>query len=476
MHLLRRLLLAGTICLAASPVFGGPSAHARGGAAVQAAPALAGSRTLRLVVHPSQIAVGRDVTLSIAVTTAGGKPLPAQVTVTGAGNPAVGSAKSGALQLTVHAPVTGVATLHAVASGYAPLQQQLPIVQGSPATVMAIKHGLTIVAPRGKPDKAAVGSDLLQGYRARTAGGQLASLGLRDGSLVDLNSNTDVTLEDPLHLVLSQGELFIQAAPGPAAYQVQLGTAVVSANGARFDVQYAPAQPAVLVTVVEGRVTLRDPGGSVVVGAGQQTTIVYSILAPATPAPVALDPVVGWVQALSNTTSATVPPYVSITPPAPLPVTLPPWGLRPTVILSNTVSVASISGIVLITGTANLPAGAKLKVAPGTVVEFGPGALLQIDGTLSAVGKAYAPIVFTSASSFPHPGDWQALRIENSSASGSVLNHVEMFYGGYDTNYNVPGMLFVRTGANIAIENSLFAFDSTGAIYVDDSSQPTITN
>ena len=130
----------------------------------------------------------------------------------------------------------------------------------------------------------------------------------------------------------------------------------------------------------------------------------------------------------------------------------------------------------VLTGTVTLNAGTTLTLSPGTTVAMGPNALLQVDGTLDAAGTASAPITFTSAATQPLPGDWQVLRIENASAAKSVLDHVQILYGGFDHSYNVPGALLLRAGANIVVRNVLVAQDSSGAVYVDDSTRPTITN
>jgi len=70
-----------------------------------------------------------------------------------------------------------------------------------------------------------VGSDLFENYHAVTSRTQLASLGLRDGSIMDLNSNSDVLIKDPLHATLNSGEVFLQVVHGAGSHQVQAGSA-----------------------------------------------------------------------------------------------------------------------------------------------------------------------------------------------------------------------------------------------------------
>ncbi len=77
--------------------------------------------------------------------------------------------------------------------------------------------------------------------------------------------------------------------------------------------------------------------------------------------------------------------------------------------------------------------GATLTIQPGTTVLMEPGAFLEVlndmGAQLVAKGTADQPILFTSASEDPLPGDWQCLRIDDG-ASASELEHVIMQYGG----------------------------------------------
>ena len=469
--LLAALLLTLTLPLADMPA---SPAHAAASAAFHLAAAPRGA--LRISVEPSRINVGRDAVLRISVTSGNGMPVVAQVSIIGAGNPVLRRASRAALSLTVHATALGLATVQAIARGYPPALRQIPIVAGPPASVAAIMRGMSILIPHAKPRAGSVGTDLFQDYHALTARAQLASLALRDGTLVDLNSNTDVLIKDPLHTQLNRGELFLEVVHGSTSHQVQAGTAVAATKGTRLDVRYAPGSRTAVVTVIEGRVLVTNHGKSTLVGAGQQTIIVGN-RPPSAPKPVDVRTVVGWVKALPNSSPTTVPPIPSLAPAPPMSIPTPPKARTPNLTLTGTLaSVTTVSGTVLITATTILPAGASLTIAPGTLVEFGPGALLAVDGTLKAVGTGIAPITFTSSAAHPRPGDWQALRIENSGAAGTVLDHVQAFYGGHDIFYNVPGMVLVRTGANIRISNSLFADGASGAIYVDDPSRPSIAN
>lgn len=81
------------------------------------------------------------------------------------------------------------------------------------------------------------------------------------------------------------------------------------------------------------------------------------------------------------------------------------------------------------TTTISSDRGGTLTIEPGTTVLMEPGAYLNAAAELIAVGTPEAPIVFTSASLEPSPGDWECIRF-GPNASGSRLEHVIVEYGG----------------------------------------------
>src|SRR5581483_7363911 len=107
------------------------------------------------------------------------------------------------------------------------------------------------------------------------------------------------------------------------------------------------------------------------------------------------------------------------------------------------------------TGGTPLAAGITLSIAPGTALEMGPHAYMNVQGALTARGEASAPIIFTGASMQPTPGSWGCLQCAGSGTVGSVLDHVQLFYG---SNASAGGgMLTLISGANITVANSVFA-------------------
>ncbi len=456
------------------------SARAQAGTRIARSPAAA--PTLRVSVQPPKINVGRDVSLKVLVTDSKGKPVAgALVTITGVSLPVVGTAPHGVVILKVRAQAVGVALVQASHAGYSPTTFKAPIVPGPPATVTSIKRGMFVLAPHRKPIPGKVGADLFEQYHGLTGKGQYASLGLRDGTLVDLNADTDVLIRDPLHVTLSKGELFLEVVHGGVSHQVQVGSAVVATKGTRLDVKVDAKTKATVVTVVEGQVLVsnRKVSGStanVLVGAGQQSTVLGS-KPPSPPKPVDLNKLLSWIHNLPNTNKTTVPPVLNLPPPrlSVVPAAPPAETPRITItgVLSSTAWTAS-AGPYLLTGGVTVPAGVTLTIEPGAVVEMARFAYLTVQGTLKAQGTAAAPIIFTSAAAQPKPGDWQYVRIDGARSTGSIFDHVRMFYGS--PNGGAGGMLSLTQGANITVSNSVFAQATAVGVWMDDVTRSTIAN
>ncbi len=95
----------------------------------------------------------------------------------------------------------------------------------------------------------------------------------------------------------------------------------------------------------------------------------------------------------------------------------------------------TLSGTVRIKGTVKVLPSAVLTIAPGANLLFEPydpdkdgvnDSSLVVEGGFIARGEPDAPIIFTSASPTPEPGDWLEVRIEK--AEGVVLQYCVMEY------------------------------------------------
>jgi parallel beta-helix repeat protein len=101
---------------------------------------------------------------------------------------------------------------------------------------------------------------------------------------------------------------------------------------------------------------------------------------------------------------------------------------------------------------------AWLTLAPGVEIRFSAGGSLQVGqgeysngtGGLIAVGTPENPIVLTSANSPAAPGDWSKLEFNSGALAGTIAKYVVVDYAGSTAGY--------------------------GAVYVDQTNVPTISN
>ena len=125
-----------------------------------------------------------------------------------------------------------------------------------------------------------------------------------------------------------------------------------------------------------------------------------------------------------------------------------------------------------------VPEGFTLTINPGVVVRASTGsdvyvAVLQ-GGTINAEGTSSNPIVFTSNSSTPNPGDWGGLIVLGRAPINSVVNGGsstseigQLPYGGSDAADDSGIIRYVRIeysggAADAASENNGFSFYGVG--------------
>jgi len=500
-----RFALVSLVCLVLASPVAAPPGHAATLVGSKGRPRSASPakrqppRRLRLSVQPAQLFVNRDVQLHIRVTDDRGKPLDGViVSVLGADYPVEQASHHGSVTMTVHTHQLGRATVRAGITGYSAAAAPLPIVLGPPADVLAIKAGLQVRAPRASAVNGRIGMNLFSNYHATTGKNQFGSLGLRDGTLVDLNQDTDVMIIDPLNQRLTAGELFMEVVHGSVSHHVHVGSAVAATKGTRLDVRTSARTRTSVVRVIEGRVQVTNAGRSVLVGAGQQTTIVGA-RPPTPPKPTNLRPILVWVYHIPNSTSNVVPPVLVLPTPPGLPTPLhpihgpgftpganppvtvqppaPPSG-TPVTVTGSIVDRTLTRGVYLLQGQVDVPAKSTLTIAPGSVLEMAGNAYLVVGGTLMAQGTADAPIVFTSASAKPAPGDWGFVQIATAAGSPtSTLDHVQMFYGGGKIYGVLAGIeLYVTDGAAPMVRNSAFAQSAGTGVTANGGTRPTLTD
>jgi hypothetical protein len=108
---------------------------------------------------------------------------------------------------------------------------------------------------------------------------------------------------------------------------------------------------------------------------------------------------------------------------------------------------------------ATIAVSGRLVVAAGVTVEFGAGAGLDVQPGGAVVadgGTAETPVVFTSSSAAPAPGDWAGITVRG---SGSTFNHCEVSYAGAN---DTPALALVD-GASATVTRCAFAHHRTSS-------------
>lgn len=92
----------------------------------------------------------------------------------------------------------------------------------------------------------------------------------------------------------------------------------------------------------------------------------------------------------------------------------------------------------------------SLTIEPGATVKFSDSAL-TIQGTLKALGTTDAPIIFTSNSEQPAPGQWRGLYFTKTSRNSELENIQLRYAGGFWSSYNND------FGAGIKVDRSVIS-------------------
>ncbi len=83
----------------------------------------------------------------------------------------------------------------------------------------------------------------------------------------------------------------------------------------------------------------------------------------------------------------------------------------------------------VVLGTPTITATGILAIAPGATIKFAPDKFIEVQGTLTAVGSAQQPILFTSNAAVPTAGSWGGFYFRAGS-SMSQLKYATLAYAG----------------------------------------------
>jgi len=127
--------------------------------------------------------------------------------------------------------------------------------------------------------------------------------------------------------------------------------------------------------------------------------------------------------------------------------------------------------IYIVSGNLLVANGAVLTIEPGTMIKFDPGKVLQVNGSLIAIGLPNQKITFTSNRGDPNPGDWIGIQFNDSSID-AVTDHVQYVSGSTLQHtiieYAVTGILCANASPYLGY--NLVRFNSDIGIMAGESS------
>ena len=165
---------------------------------------------------------------------------------------------------------------------------------GPLATVRFIYHGLAEKPPLEVQRAGKVRDPLFNAYLLRTRQAEKASISFADGTVLQINQNTDTVLASPHQIRLRSGEIAEYLAPG-TDHRVQTATAAASAIGTTYDVRVTG--PTSIFVVLHGALQVTNGKGQVLVKSNRET-LVRQGAAPTPPSPVDARAVFAWTDGI----------------------------------------------------------------------------------------------------------------------------------------------------------------------------------
>lgn len=184
----------------------------------------------------------------------------------------------------------------AVLAAPAPPLRASSIPRGALGDVKVIIRGLGVKPPARPLREGKVRDPLYDAYFLRTRAREKARLQFGDGTILNVNQNTDATLRDPHHVMIAQGEID-QVDKKGSVHLIQTNAAIATALGTNYDVKIYRGK--IYITVVSGLVVVSNSTGKVSVRRNQQTIVVLH-RRPSRPRHVNAQAVIAWVRGLDS--------------------------------------------------------------------------------------------------------------------------------------------------------------------------------
>lgn len=125
-------------------------------------------------------------------------------------------------------------------------------------------------------------------------------------------------------------------------------------------------------------------------------------------------------------------------------------------------------------GSGDVGGGAILRIAPGASFKMKDNGALDIGSSAATVyfeGTSDNPINFTTGYASPQAGQWEGIFFYDGVLPGSIMDYVNVSYGGGDSYYQ--GNIVVNTTSNVAITNCDISNSETYGIYSMYDGEPS---
>ena len=162
------------------------------------------------------------------------------------------------------------------------------------AKVRFIYHGLAEKPPLQGQRVGKVRDPLFNSYLLRTRHAEKASISFVDGTVIQINQDTDAVLASPHQTHVRKGEIAEYLAPG-ADHKVQTATAAASAIGTTYDVRVTG--PTSIFVVLHGALQVTNGKGQVLVKSNHETLVRQGV-PPTPPSPVDARAVFAWTDGI----------------------------------------------------------------------------------------------------------------------------------------------------------------------------------
>lgn len=120
--------------------------------------------------------------------------------------------------------------------------------------------------------------------------------------------------------------------------------------------------------------------------------------------------------------------------------------------VSTALAINKAAGPYLFTGTTSFSGATEIE--PGTYIEMGPGARIEVrnTGSLAIVGTANDPIIITGEQNAK--GYWDYIYFNDTNSPNNIIQYAEISYGGGSSLSNRDGIISSRANSSFAIGNS----------------------